>query len=1342
MIDTGSTRSFIAPEIAHKHFQNKLEPETGTVHTTHGFTKYTQRTLVPCDNLFNQKDLNLPFILFDFHGYFHMLIGLDNLKTLKALVNLNENLFQTPKVNIPMEYYVLGDEKSENHCCHETFLIEARSICQIPIKIANMESGSALLCNAISPGIEIPNCLITVKNSKAYVHATNAHEVPVRITLNKPLSVEPINDLMFLEEEPPQPCRVPPTKTWVDYSRFRLDHLNPEERKAIQKLIRDYDDLFQDPDEPLSAAVNVKHHIRTTDEIPVFVKPYRYPYVYKEEVQNQLDKLVAQKIIRPSDSPYNAPLWIVPKKMDASNKRKFRLVIDYRRLNEKTLDDKFPLPNICELLDKLGKCTFFSTLDLANGFHQLNLSEESIPKTAFSSDNNHYEFTRMPFGLKNAPATFQRLMNSVLRGINGELALVYLDDILIFSSSLQEHIDRLRQVFDRLRAANLKIQVDKTEFLRKELLYLGHVITPDGVRPNPDKIQAVKDFPKPKTKTEIKRFLGLLGYYRRFIKDFATITKPMTAALKDDPKITHESPEFITSFETCRTLLCNSPILQYPDFEKPFFVTTDCSNVAAGAVLSQNVQGNDLPVAYASKTLSEAERRYSTIEKELFAIIFALKTFRPYLYGRKFTLFTDHRPLQWLFSLKDPNSKLYKWRVKISDYNFSILYKPGRSNYVADALSRIELNNLEDETQNQTPSPFSIPNLPSVSPESRMDIDQIIAEAISTFEMPVDSNNPLDHVIQQPIDSNRERQTIHEITSAFRRSRENQSISESLIANSENTTQTNQFSIPTKDEAVNHGQSQIIIKFVNKISRKPKIEKLFGTKTRIICEISKINLKTEIINFVKEYVRPKIKYSIYLYDDDSFNKFLEIMTSTFKESQIQMQRCTSFLTDVQTDEEILETIRNYHVGKMNHRGIEETYQHIRRLYFWPNQKTKIQNFINQCDICLRSKYERNPLKIKFNVTPTSSRPFQTLHIDKIALEKSKFLSVLDPFSKFAQLYRVQSNNSIEVVNTLIQYFSAHGTPEKIISDNGAEFNSALVKELLALHGIEIHFVSSQHPESNGAVERFHSTLIEHIRLLNLRTEFQKETIETKVKYALLAYNNSIHSVTGLTPLEIVQGHIADNSPLKINLEQRLVNDYITKHRDRMVYLYRNLQENLEKNKETTMASRNKTRENPPELPDTIYVKNRQLQGKTKTKYNQETVEQTISPTGTLQIIPRHHNTQTKIHVSNVKRPRKIIPMKPFNAPPDENSSSSYSPSEASSQEQRIRAYHENREIREKTPRKLPSGTSSDSSLKPIRKKPRKALPCPPDTPQPGPSTSIGSEYQPPSSEISSDSSSL
>ena len=297
----------------------------------------------------------------------------------------------------------------------------------------------------------------------------------------------------------------------------------------------------------------------------------------------------------------------------------------------------------------------------------------------------------MPFGLKNAPATFQRMINHVLREFINNECVVYIDDILIFSTSLQEHINSITKIFKKLREFNLKIQLDKCSFFAKDSEFLGHLLTNKGIKPNPKKIQAIQTLKIPNTCKAIKSFLGITGYYRKFIKDYAKIAQPLTHCLKKDSKIDLKNPKYIAAFEKLKEIITRDPTLKYPNFNKKFCLTTDASQFAIGAVLSQNGH----PIPYASRTLNEHEIKYSTIEKELLAIIWSTKYFRPYLYGVKFLVRTDHRPLVWLSSLKEPNSKLQRWKIKLNEFDFDIEYVKGSENNVADFLSRIDVDKKE-----------------------------------------------------------------------------------------------------------------------------------------------------------------------------------------------------------------------------------------------------------------------------------------------------------------------------------------------------------------------------------------------------------------------------------------------------------------------------------------------------------------------------------------------------------------------------------------------------------------------------------------------------------------------
>lgn len=650
-------------------------------------------------NFPNFKEFNQPgrirFLLFKFHGYFDGLIGLDLLSKLEAKIDLSNKSLITKNAIIPLCF--------KPNFMSQKYIIPQNSkfIVKLPVDVRNGDIYIETV--ELKPDLYIPEGVYLAKEWHSIVEVVNRSEKEQVLFLDQPLKVNEIStevhELNYSSnfEYPNSEDQYPIEQSCDDITKLiRTDHLNSEEKKTILKLCKNYDDIFLKDNQKLTFTNVVKHSIPTVDDAPIYTKSYRYPYVHKEEVRNQINDMLNQGIIRPSFSPWSSPVWIVPKKKDASGKQKWRLVIDYRKLNEKTISDRYPLPNITEILDKLGKCMYFSTLDLASGFHQIEMDPEDVKKTAFTVEGGHFEYVRMPFGLKNAPSTFQRVMDNVLKDLQGKVCLVYLDDIIIFSTSLQEHSENLKKVFDKLREANLKIQIDKSEFLHKEVSFLGHLVTDQGVKPNPDKIIAIKNFPIPRNQKEIKSFLGLIGYYRKFIKDFAKMTKPITECLKKGKSVIH-TERFVKSFEECKDILMNDPILQFPDFSKPFVLTTDASNFALGAILSQGPIGSDKPVCYASRTLTDSEINYATIEKELLAIVWATKYFRPYLFGRKFKIVTDHKPLLWLMNLKDPNSKLVRWRLKLEEFDYEVVYKKGKNNTNADALSRISLSpNLDN----------------------------------------------------------------------------------------------------------------------------------------------------------------------------------------------------------------------------------------------------------------------------------------------------------------------------------------------------------------------------------------------------------------------------------------------------------------------------------------------------------------------------------------------------------------------------------------------------------------------------------------------------------------------
>lgn len=349
------------------------------------------------------------------------------------------------------------------------------------------------------------------------------------------------------------------------------------------------------------------------------------------------------------------------------------------------------MPLIDSIINKLREARYITSIDLKSAFHQIPLDVSSPPKNAFAVyGRGLFEYKVMPFGLSNSPKTMVRLMDQIIGPCLEPFVFSYMDDIIIVTPTFSTHLEILRQVYQRLKTANLTINLKKSKFCRPSLSYLGFIVDQHGLRTDPAKVSAIVDYPTPKTTTEIKRLIGLVSYYRRFVKDFSTLSSPITDLLhgrKKGQPITW-TPEAEKAFQEIKHRLSSSPILSSPDFSKPFFIQCDASNTGVGAVLYQQDDGLEHPIAYTSKTLNKCQRKYTTTEKELYSIVVAIETFRKYIEGTHFTVETDHASLIWLHNLSNHCGRLARWAVKLSQFDFNIIHRKGSFNVVADALSR------------------------------------------------------------------------------------------------------------------------------------------------------------------------------------------------------------------------------------------------------------------------------------------------------------------------------------------------------------------------------------------------------------------------------------------------------------------------------------------------------------------------------------------------------------------------------------------------------------------------------------------------------------------------------
>ena len=473
-----------------------------------------------------------------------------------------------------------------------------------------------------------------------------------------------------------------------------------EQKKRAKTLLTKHSFLFARDSMDLGKTDLVKHHIELTNYTPIKDRYRRIPPQQYEEVRKHLKEMLDIGAIRRSNSPWASPVVLVRKK-DGS----LRFCIDLRKLNARTIKDAYSIPRIEDALDSLNGACIFTSLDLKSGYWQVELDDESIPLTAFTvGPLGFYECVRMPFGLTNAPATFQRLMESCLGDLHLSWCIIYLDDIIIFSKNPDDHITRLEGVFEKLAEAGLKLKPSKCEFFKARLKYLGHVVSPQGIATDPAKIEAILRWPRPKTVTDVRSFTGFTNYYRKFIKGYAKVARPLheltsgeNAKRKNKPVEWNERHQ--ESFEALKKLCSECPVLAYADYSKPFVLHTDASTVGLGAVLYQKQEdGKERVIAYASRTLNRAERNYDAHKLEFLALKWAVTDrFHEYLYGGTFDVFTDNNPLTYILTTAKLDAMGHRWVASLGPYNFNLHYKPGKLNSDADALSRINWQSVGAE---------------------------------------------------------------------------------------------------------------------------------------------------------------------------------------------------------------------------------------------------------------------------------------------------------------------------------------------------------------------------------------------------------------------------------------------------------------------------------------------------------------------------------------------------------------------------------------------------------------------------------------------------------------------
>ena len=856
--------------------------------------------------------------------------------------------------------------------------------------------------------------------------------------------------------------------------------LAPEEKQKLQNLLLKYKDTFSKNEWDLGLTNLTEHSIDTGNSAPVKQPPRRVPIAFAAEEKKAIEDLKAKGVIRDSISPWASPIVLVHKKDGG-----VRPCVDYRKVNELVKPDGFPLPRVQDCIDAVAGSELFSVFDLTSGYFQIPLKEDDIPKSAFVCKYGQFEMTRMPFGLNNAASTFQRTMELALRGLQWITCLIYIDDIIVFGRNFEQHLERVEQVLQRLKEAGLKVKPDKCNMLQTEVVFLGHVVSAQGVRPNPTNVSKIVGWPKPESAKQVKQFVAMGSYYRRYIRDFATIVRPMVDLTKKGKKfIWNEACNL--SFEGLKKALTSSDVMAYPSNEAgQFYLDVDASDVGIGGILHQMQEGKEKVIAYGSRALNKAERNYCIAEKELLAVRFFIEYYRQYLLGRRFTVRTDHQALIWLFSLKEPRGKIARWIEILSHYDFSVEYRPGKKQAHCDALSRCEDPRSCDCPNQNTEEPLKCGPCKKCQRRAQemLHKDLVIPEESQASENQgahlVEEKQPMvrgivseDDVIPgcsaQPDDEHN-------------RGAECETLAASVITDK---------SFSELKKAQNDDTDTGLILRAKMANQRPTSQEM-STKSPAARQYWLLWDNLEIHNGVlfKRFVKR-----------DGTGECLQLIVPQSLKQRILRQMHDSVVS--------------------GHFGCKKTKAKVLQAFYWYGLREDIASYIRKCDICAVDKKPmktpRAPLGSLRAGAPGDCLATDYLGPLPVTERGNRYILLLtDHFTKYVEIIAVPYMTAeVCAAKILNEYVSRWGCPLSIHSDQGRTYESKVFKEMCRMLEVRKTRTSVRNPKGNGQSERFNRTLIKMIKAYLCG---EQKNWDLHLGCLAGAYRASPHESTKLTP---------------------------------------------------------------------------------------------------------------------------------------------------------------------------------------------------------------------------------
>ncbi len=922
---------------------------------------------------------------------------------------------------------------------------------------------------------------------------------------------------------------------------FDMSHLNENDRTELTAFLTKNRDVFAMDIMEMGCSNVTEVKIDMNDSTPFRQKMRPVPPGAYEELKSHILELLTAGVIKESKSPFSSNIVMVRKKTG-----ELRLCVDYRQLNSLCTRDSYAIPRVDTLIDSLKDAKYFASLDLFSGFQQLKIYDDHTERTAFSTPCGLFEYLKLPFGLKNSPAIFQRCMDKVLDGLIMKTCCVYIDDVIVHGKTKQELYCNLQEVFDRLRTANLKLKSKKCSFFKDRVDFLGFEVSKDGVKISDKHIEDVRNWPAPENIKELQKYLGFMNFFRKHILNYAKITEPLTRLLcghtnkkSKNPKPLKNSKSSKTNtnippgtavwewkdeqqraFQELKDVLLSPPVLKYPDFEKPFILHCDASIQGLGCALYQeNSDGKLDPIAFGSRTLSVSERNYSTHKLEFLALKWAVTSkFRYYLYGNTFHVYTDHNPLLYLTTTAKLDALGHRWLAELSSYDFTINYKPGISNVVADSLSRQGPEQKQSEcTRHVSQDMFH--ELCRLLDSGEFDG---VAEGLATpgrvvsQAVTVGSSPPVDWGAEQGKDRNIAR-VRHLVLS---------------------------------DAKLSRAQRESV-----------SVRKLLTFREHLV-------------------VKDGILYKSH--ENVDGNKCLRVVVPGHLRGKV---------LSLSHDE-------------LGHLGRDKTISIAQERYFWPGLTKSVENYIKNCKVCICAKTPYTPHYAPM-VSVVTTRPFELVCMDFLSLEESKgkvknILVITDHFTRYSWAFATKDQEAKTVANILFKEIILNfGICERFHSDKGGSFEAKVIYQLCKLLGIDKSRTTCYHPQGNGATERFNRTLISMLRTL---TEEQKLGWKDHLASLVFSYNSCKHESTGYAPFYLMFGR-SPKLPLDIYLgtaEVETSNRTVNLVKQNLDSAFKIARDALKKARVKQTTSYNKkVRGSNIEVGDYVLTKNVGLKGKHK-----------------------------------------------------------------------------------------------------------------------------------------------